>query len=265
MTGQRGSSLGARIFGPVARLRDATADALHRARVAPDAVSWAGCALSLGAAGCLAFGASDLSPWSPFAAGGTTSLLPFLAFCLLVLSGFLDVVDGALARRHGLATASGALLDSTLDRVSDLAVHAAIVAHFAARGDALLATLAMLAFSHGVLIAYLRARVEALKEHAAVGFWQRSERCFLLGFGCFWGHVPAAMLVLATLPALTAWRRFRQASRLLRGAAPEEADAPAPWMPASLMPWRQPRESRARDVLALLVLAVVLLGPSVIR
>lgn len=254
-------SLGARLLLPAARGRDALADALARRGVTPDAVSWAAFALSLGAAWLLLVGGADATPWSP-GGGEPASLLPFAACCLVTASGFLDVVDGALARRTGRASACGAFLDSTLDRVADLSWHLALAVHFARRGQDGLVALTVLAFSHGVLIAYMRARAESLgadASAAAIGFWQRSERVVLLGFAVFWGRVPEGMIVLGTLPALTAWRRFRQVRGLLRGASPSAADA-RPRAPAWMTPWRASRGSAPWLGVALAVLAAVLLA-----
>lgn len=47
---------------------------------------------------------------------------PLLATLLLLLSGFLDTLDGALARKQGTATEWGAVLDIFVDRIVESAV-----------------------------------------------------------------------------------------------------------------------------------------------
>ena len=53
-----------------------------------------------------------------FAAGHVRS-----AASLIFLAGFLDMLDGQVARREERVTAFGAFFDSTLDRYSDMALY----------------------------------------------------------------------------------------------------------------------------------------------
>jgi len=48
--------------------------------------------------------------------------LPILAFLFLVFSGFLDTLDGALARRLEKTSPMGAVLDITSDRIVEFAI-----------------------------------------------------------------------------------------------------------------------------------------------
>ena len=45
----------------------------------------------------------------------------------ILLSGFLDVLDGAVARRHDRASPFGAFLDSTMDCFSDAIIFIVII------------------------------------------------------------------------------------------------------------------------------------------
>jgi len=47
---------------------------------------------------------------------------PWIAFLALLLSGFLDTLDGSLARYLNLVTSKGAALDIVCDRIVELAV-----------------------------------------------------------------------------------------------------------------------------------------------
>ena len=53
---------------------------------------------------------------------------------LMIGGGFFDLVDGAVAR-HNIATTFGAFLDSTLDRLVDMAVLAGMMLYYAAHGE----------------------------------------------------------------------------------------------------------------------------------
>ena len=68
---------------------------------------------------------------SPFvaliAAYGFANKMLLLGVVAILLSGFLDVVDGAVARYHGRASKFGAFLDSTMDRFADAIIYIGII------------------------------------------------------------------------------------------------------------------------------------------
>ena len=59
----------------------------------------------------------------------------FLAGLALFVSGFFDLLDGAVARQYGSVTAYGGFLDSVLDRYTDLSVAFGIFVYFLRRSD----------------------------------------------------------------------------------------------------------------------------------
>jgi phosphatidylglycerophosphate synthase len=59
-----------------------------------------------------------------------------LGAVLILVGGVFDLVDGVIARHHGIATAFGAFLDSTLDRLADMAMLLGVMLYYAALGDA---------------------------------------------------------------------------------------------------------------------------------
>ncbi len=105
--------------------------------------------------------------------------LPAAGWCIL-LSGFADVMDGEIARSRDLVSSSGAFLDSTLDRFSELAVFVGLAAFFQS-GSMVLVVLVALGGS--LLVSYTRARGEGLGITCKAGLMQRAERLLLLGFG----------------------------------------------------------------------------------
>ncbi len=58
-----------------------------------------------------------------------------LAGVLMLGGGFFDLVDGVVARHHGISTRFGAFLDSTLDRLVDMALLTGISVYYASIGD----------------------------------------------------------------------------------------------------------------------------------
>lgn len=95
--------------------------------------------------------------------------LVFAAFILI--SGSLDVIDGAVARVSGRATKRGALLDSTIDKLNEFLIALGLLI----LGFDPLLVLAFLAFS--LLVSYTRAKGEALGvQMSGVGIMERAER-----------------------------------------------------------------------------------------
>lgn len=183
-----------RSVGPLAR-------ALAGLGVRPNHVTFAGLLLNLAAAALI------VEEWL-LAAG-----LAWLA------AGAFDLLDGALARAGNTATAFGAFLDSTLDRLSEGVVLAAVAYHFAAHSQPGYAGLAVLALLGSVLVSYTRARAEALGVDCRVGVLTRAERVLILGLGLCLDLLALALWVLAALGLLTSAQRILYTRRRLsRGA-----------------------------------------------
>ena len=139
---------------------------------------------------------------------------------VMLFAGILDLFDGALARNTGQDTAFGALLDSVVDRVSEIVVLLGLLIHYA-RADSLEGTvLVYLAVGGSVMVSYLRARSEGLGIDCKVGIMTRPERVAALGFGLIVGHwLPVVMLVvlgvIAALTILTTAQRLFHTGRSL--------------------------------------------------
>ncbi len=135
----------------------------------------------------------------------------------LIASGFVDLLDGAVARRSGQASPRGAFFDSVTDRVSDAVVLGG-VAWYLAGESPYLSMLAFAAAALSMLVSYERARAEGLGYDAKGGLMERAERMVLLGFGLFFNVLVPVLWLMIVLTSLTAVQRFvkvwRQASDL---------------------------------------------------
>jgi CDP-diacylglycerol--glycerol-3-phosphate 3-phosphatidyltransferase len=117
------------------------------------------------------------------------------AALLLALSGVCDILDGAVARASGRATSFGALLDSTVDRLSDaLPLLGLIVFYADSRVAVALAAFAMLS---SFAVSYVRARAEALGADLPPLFMRRAERFIFLTISLLLGALPLG----STLPS----------------------------------------------------------------
>ena len=178
------------------------AGALAKMGVSPNMVTYAG----LVGAGISAWLIGEGILW----AGGIAMLV----------AGVLDLFDGALARSTGQDSPFGALLDSVIDRVSEIVVLLGLLLHYA-RSDSLEGTvLVYLAAGGSVMVSYLRARSEGLGIDCKVGVMTRPERVAALGFGLIVGHwLPVALLVvlgvIAALTILTTAQRLIHTGRSL--------------------------------------------------
>jgi archaetidylinositol phosphate synthase len=73
--------------------------------------------------------------WAAFLIGSSTGVLiyydhPIWAFILLWISGYLDAVDGTMARQQQKTTAWGTLQDITFDRIVELSVIVGLAIRF---------------------------------------------------------------------------------------------------------------------------------------
>ncbi|MET1128527.1 MAG: CDP-alcohol phosphatidyltransferase family protein [Thermoproteota archaeon] len=98
------------------------------------------------------------------------------ALLSLLISGFLDALDGAVARLRGESSRRGALLDSTADRLSDVAYSVGLL--FLGYSP----LLALLFAAGSLMVSYVRARFEAIAERSmeGVGLMERAERVIAL-------------------------------------------------------------------------------------
>jgi CDP-diacylglycerol--glycerol-3-phosphate 3-phosphatidyltransferase len=111
----------------------------------------------------------------------------FLGTLLVSLFALSDLLDGTMARISKTdGTRWGALLDSTLDRVSDAAIAIGIWIYLFNEGSDL-HVVAIATLFLGGLISYIRAKAESLGIECSVGFAERPERLIilLLGTGLF--------------------------------------------------------------------------------
>ena len=99
-----------------------------------------------------------------------------IAILLFLLSGFIDALDGAVARAQGKITPFGGVFDSISDRYSD-----AIVLFGVILGGWASPFWGILALIGSLLVSYARARAEAAGvKQLGVGLAERPERIIIL-------------------------------------------------------------------------------------
>jgi CDP-diacylglycerol--glycerol-3-phosphate 3-phosphatidyltransferase len=126
----------------------------------------------------------------------------------LLISGVMDMLDGAVARVSGGESKFGALLDSTVDRYAEIAVYLGLAILY--RDSALTLTGVILALCGSLMVSYVKARAEGLGLTCNVGMLQRPERLIMLMVGAFIGpgYLKWAIYLIAVLANITAFERL---------------------------------------------------------
>ena len=135
---------------------------------------------------------------------------------LYLIAGILDMLDGILARLAGKATRFGAFLDSTIDRVSEGVVFAAIGYRFALEGSAINSAVVVLALLGSFLVSYTRSKAEGLSVECKVGIGTRAERVVLVAVGLIAGLLTQVIYLIAILTAITIVQRVLLVRQELR-------------------------------------------------
>jgi archaetidylinositol phosphate synthase len=169
------------------------------------------------------FSAVGLSPTAWTVVGLLISLLAGLAYwtggyrgqvlgaVLVLASGWFDIVDGAVARVTSRTSRRGAFLDSTLDRVAEVAVFAGILA-----GGYTQPLYVLLALSLSLLVSYTRAKADSLGVSlSGVGIGERSERLLVLAIASLVGLVQWGVVVVALIAGYTFLERVYRGARSL--------------------------------------------------
>lgn len=143
---------------------------------------------------------------------------------LVFLVGFLDGVDGAVARLEERASAQGAFIDSVSDKLSEFIILLTIaIAYPSQTIFALSVPLWVLLATVGWLMtSYTRSRAESLGvEDLDVGLGARSERLMLLVIFAVLQLLLYGLVAVTLLGTLTAAYRFHHYSSLLETPAVE--------------------------------------------
>jgi CDP-diacylglycerol--glycerol-3-phosphate 3-phosphatidyltransferase len=123
-------------------------------------------------------------------------------------AGFLDMLDGQVARRQNRVTAFGAFYDSTLDRYADMALYMGLLVYYSVSGRTPYVVLAAVATAGSVMVSYARARAESLIPLCKVGFMERPERIVLLIIGGLFNRMGPVLWVIAVVSTLTVIHRI---------------------------------------------------------
>jgi CDP-diacylglycerol---glycerol-3-phosphate 3-phosphatidyltransferase len=189
-------------------LRAYARDRLIESRLTPNAISMAGLVGNL------------------IAAALVTQELFFLAGVAFVVGSVMDTLDGRYSRMSGKGSLFGAFLDSTLDRIEEGIVLAAVAGYFAAQGEDFAAAMCVVAVLFSLIVSYTRARAEALGVECKVGLATRPVRVVILSIGLIFAKgagigdfelLAPAVYVIAALTIVTTFQRVWHVRNELSG------------------------------------------------
>jgi CDP-diacylglycerol--glycerol-3-phosphate 3-phosphatidyltransferase len=148
----------------------------------------------------------------------------FLAGVAFILGSVMDTLDGRYSRMSGKGTPFGAFLDSTLDRVEEGIVLAAVAAYFSSRGNDMAVAAVVVTVLMSLMVSYTRARAEALGVECKVGIATRPVRVVILSAGLLFAKgaslgdfelLEPAIYVMAVLTSVTTLQRVAHVRREL--------------------------------------------------
>jgi CDP-diacylglycerol--glycerol-3-phosphate 3-phosphatidyltransferase len=144
---------------------------------------------------------------------------------IAVVAAVADAIDGAVAKAAASTTRFGALLDSTLDRLSDALFFGPVAWLYAVSpgperaGQRWVAAIALAALVASFLVSYVKARAEGLGFECNVGIVARAERTLLMILALVFGLLPVIIPVLAMLSIVTILQRVLHVRGQARSAA----------------------------------------------
>ena len=128
-----------------------------------------------------------------------------IAGATLLVSASLDLFDGSLARFTNKVTKFGALLDSTIDRLSESIVLLGLIIFYATQSSVFGVIITYIAMVGSIMVSYIRARAGGLKVSCEIGIYTRTERVISLGLGLIVSQwwTPAIIVVLSAIAIFT--------------------------------------------------------------
>lgn len=147
---------------------------------------------------------------------------PLLAICFLLLSGYCDTLDGALARYQGTSSAIGTVADIVIDRLVEFAVVFAF--YLQNPGHHSLATMLMLGsillcVTSFLVVAIFSQNQSAKSFHYSPGLIERPEAfiffIFMALFPGYFNYLALIFVILVLITVVTRLSQFLYAQQLI--------------------------------------------------
>ena len=179
---------------------------------------------------------------------------------VMICANIFDFIDGKVAHELHLESRFGAFWDSTLDRLSDLALFAGLIYLYSSLGRTDYVMIATITLIFTIMTSYARARAECLIEKCKVGFMERPERIVLFMIGVFTNRFAGVLWVILSLSVLTVANRIYY-TYLALNELPMPSKVGAAGAFNRMFFWSDPRTSVPYDIWVISILAFVWLVP----
>ncbi|MEM3522026.1 MAG: CDP-alcohol phosphatidyltransferase family protein [Candidatus Bathyarchaeia archaeon] len=122
----------------------------------------------------------------------SNDLAYYLAPSFLLLSGFFDALDGAIARLYFKVSKLGGFLDSVIDRLGEAMVYSALILSNLANN-----CLGLIALILSFMVSYTRARAEVEGiDLKSIGIGQRALRLMILAISSFLKQIEIGLVLI---------------------------------------------------------------------
>ncbi len=136
---------------------------------------------------------------------------------ILLFAGFLDGIDGELARITDVKSPFGGFLDSICDHCGDFAIYLGLLLPSLKRGAFLEVILIFIALFASVFGSHVRSRAGMVGiDTKTIGIFTRCERIFILVIGILIGKENLALWALAIFNSFSALQRIIYTIRVSR-------------------------------------------------
>jgi CDP-diacylglycerol---glycerol-3-phosphate 3-phosphatidyltransferase len=132
----------------------------------------------------------------------------FFGGFIVALISPLDAIDGTMARLSNSKCKYGCLLDSLIDRCSEMVLLLGLLLNFTFAENTLGIIFTYLALCGSFLVSYIRARAEGLGLEVKIGLLTRLERMVLLVVCLLVSQPLVGVVLIALLGNFTALQRF---------------------------------------------------------
>jgi len=167
-----------------------------------------------------------------------------LASLLAVMATFCDILDGLLARKTGVSSGAGEVVDAAVDRYGEMFLFGGLVYYYRGHDQVLFIVLAAIVGSF--MVSYVTAKAEAMGVPAPRGAMRRGERAAYLIFGSAFTPVSKAVFahsaslalhecpiilalsIVAVVSNISSVQRLIAVMESLRAKEKAPADAPTP-------------------------------------
>ncbi|MGN6628853.1 MAG: CDP-alcohol phosphatidyltransferase family protein [Candidatus Nitrosocosmicus sp.] len=131
----------------------------------------------------------------------------------LLIAGFFDALDGAIARVTNKTSALGGFLDSIIDKVSEIIIFVGILI-----GNYTNPVLVLVTLSMAILVSYTRARAESVGvDLKGKGIAERAERIIILAilaFIPFRDNISVALWIISIISIINVLQRLKIVSEI---------------------------------------------------